>query len=197
MNVNEEGSSTKVWPKKVIYKNLTMIGLVSLLNYSAIGPTNTLMTSVAGRTLGNLTYGMSYFFTALFNFLSVPFLSSFSSRKKLVLFGVSCIIEFIACNWYTSYYTLIPGAVLFGIGVPVVWMTSLVYVKELAVYYAKNSAQKDTNIASYFTGILIAFFVIGYLVGNATTAGILTILKSDRINNNITDTDQNDNFNES
>ncbi|XP_065910094.1 protein unc-93 homolog A-like isoform X2 [Dysidea avara] len=201
MDLNGEtavGSSTpKVWPKKIIYKNLVIIGLVSLLNFSAIAPTVSLMTSVAGRTLGNLTYGMSYFFTCLFSFLSVPLLSNFASRKKLVLFGVACIIGFIACNWYTSYYTLIPGAVLFGIGTPVVWMTSLVYVKELAVYYAKNSAQKDTNIASYFTGILIAFSVIGYLVGNATTAGILTILKSDRINNNETDTDQNDNFTKS
>ena len=191
MDVNGEtelGSKNapKLWPKKVVYKNLIMIGLVSLLDYSAIAPTNMLMTSVAGRTLGNIVYGMSYFFTCLFTFLSVSLLSNIKSRKKLLLFGVSCIIGYTACNWYTSYYSLIPGAVLFGIGVSIVSMTSLVYVRELAFFSARNSKEKDTNVTSYFTGVLIAFIVVGYLVGNGTAAGILTLLKPDSVNNNDT-----------
>jgi len=172
-----------VCSKKVAYKNVIIIGLVSLLNYSAISPTNTLMTSTAGKTLGNITYGMNYTSTCLFTFLAVSLLNNFKSRKKLLLFGVLCIVGVMACNWYTSYYTLLPGTLLFGVGVPTVWMTSLVYVKEIAVYYTRNSTQKDTNIASYFTGIIIAFSVVGYLVGNATIAGVLTLLK-DQVGNN-------------
>jgi len=198
MDVNEEtalesNNTPKLWPEKVVYKNLIMIGLVSLLDYSAIAPTNILMTSVAGRTLGNIVYGMSYFFTSLFTFLSVSLLNNIESRKKLLLFGVSCIIGYTACNWYTSYYSLIPGAVLFGIGVPIVWVTSLVYVRDLAVYSARNSKKKDTNFASYFTGVLIAFSMFGYLVGNGTAAGILTLLKPDNVNSN----DTNNNLNSS
>ncbi|XP_065910448.1 UNC93-like protein isoform X2 [Dysidea avara] len=190
-------SDHKACSKQVAYKNVTMIGLVSLLNYSAISPTITMMTSVAGKKLGSLSYGLNYVFTCLFSFLTISLLNNFSSRKKLLLFGVLCIIGFTACNWYTSYYTLIPGAVLFGFGVPVTWITSLVYVKEIAVYYARNSTQKDTNIASYFTGIVVAFSLVGYLVGNATIAGILTLLKSDDVNNNATTVNMGSNFTES
>jgi len=179
-------NDAKVCSKKVAYKNVIIIGLVSLLNYSAISPTNTLMTSTAGRTLGNITYGMNYTLTCLFTFLAVSLLNNFRSRKKIMLLGVLCIAGVMACNWYTSYYTLLPGTLLFGIGVPIVWMTSLVYVKEIAVYYGKSSAQKDTNIASYFTGIIVAFSVVGYLVGNATIAAVLTLLKPDEASNNST-----------
>ena len=196
--MNGEAASNAIpWPRRVIYKNLIIVGLVNLLNYSAIDPTSTLMTSVAGRTLGNLTHGMSYCFTSLFTFLSVTLLSNFTSRKKLILFGVLCIVGFVACNWYTSYYTLLPGTVLFGIGVPIVWITSLVYLRELAVYYTRNSTLKDTNITSYFTGILIAFSVVGYLVGNITISGVLTLLKSDEVNNNATSINLNSSFTES
>jgi len=197
MKVNGEAafgsSNPKMWPRKVIYKNLIIVGLVSLLGYSAISPTKTLMTTVAGRTLGNLTHGMSYFFTSLFSFLAVPLLNNFASRKKLILFGILCTVGFMACNWYTSYYTLLPGTLLFGIGVPIVWMTSLVYLRELAFYYTRNCTLKDTDIASYFIGILIAFSVVGYLVGNATIAAVLALLKSENVNNNATSTNLNSN----
>ena len=53
--------------KAKVYKNLIVIGLMLLLSFSSTTPTVTLVTSIAGKTLGNITFCLNNVFTCLFN----------------------------------------------------------------------------------------------------------------------------------
>ena len=182
---------------RAVYKNLVTLGFMNLLTNSAFVPAVTLVSSRAGKTLGNITFSLNLIFSCLFSFISVSVMNDETSKKKTILVGDICVIGFAACNWYISYYTLIPGTVLYGVGLATTWIVSLMYVNKIARYHARKRSQSEASVISFLTGILVAFSVAGYIVGNATTSGILTILKSDDTNNNDTSNELQSNNTES
>ena len=170
-----------------VYKNLIVIGIMLLLSYSVTGPTVTLVTSLAGRTLGNVTFCLNYIFTCLFNFMSMSVVNKGTSKKRVMVIGNICLVGFAVLNWHISYYTLIPGTVFFGFGVSVVWIASMMYTSKLAVDYARRYNLIDKSVASFFTGVVVGLSNMGYLLGSASSAGVLTLLKLDEEHYNGTD----------
>ena len=184
-DINQKTSARDIFDTTVkisrarVYKNLIVIGIMLLLSYSVTGPTVTLVTSLAGRTLGNVTFCLNYIFTCLFNFMSMSVLNKGTSKKRVMVIGNICLVGFAILNWHISYYTLIPGTVLFGFGVSVIWIASMMYSSKLAVDYAKRYNLTDKSVASFFTGVVVGLASMGYLLGSASTAGVLTLLKLD------------------
>lgn len=178
--------------KARVYKNLIVIGSMLLLSYSSTNPTVTLVTSIAGKTLGNVTFCLNNLFTCLFSFVSITVLSNGVSKKKAMIIGNVSLIGFAVCNWYVSYYTLIPGTMLFGFGCSVVTISSLMYTSKIAVNYAKRWNLVDKSVASFFTGMVMALTSVGFLLGSASTASVLTLLGPKEDYHNDTDSiDQN------
>jgi len=174
-----EFSSTLAMSKVTVYKNLLIIGLINLFQYSATNPTNSLVTSVAGKTPGNIVYSFNYLFSCLFTLLSIPILSSEMKEKRVLMVTTMSLVFYTACNWYISYYTLIPGSFFHGVAVSITCVTSLVYANKLGTRYAREQKLNETIIISYFNGIVTAFSTAGFITGNGTAALILTILKTD------------------
>ena len=163
--------------KKLVYKNLLIVGSMQLLAFAAISPTNSLVTTTAGKTLGNITFALNHIFSCLFSFFAISVFNKETNTKIMILFGNACLVGFAACNWYVSYYTLIPGSLLFGVGLSTSWIASMLYTKKLSVNYTTNYSLNEERITSLFTGIVLGFSVAGYLLGNATTSGVLMLVK--------------------
>ena len=163
--------------KKTVYKNLLIVGFIQLLSFAAISPTGSLMTTSAGKMLGNVTFALNHIFSCLFSFFAISLLDKETSTKMVILLGNACIVGFTACNWYISYYTLIPGTLLFGIGLSTSWIASMMYAKKLSVNYTTKHNLNEQHITSLFTGIILGFSVAGYTLGNATTSSVLMLLK--------------------
>ena len=175
--IQKASDNDVVYSRKMVYKNLLVIGFAQLLSYAATNPTNALVTTTAGKTLGNITFGLNYIFSCLFSFFTISIFNKQTSKRNAILFAIACIVGFTACNWYVSYYTLIPGTLLFGVGASASWIITLTYIKKLSVNYSKGHSFNEQHITSLFTGIVIGMAVAGYVLGNATTSGILTLLK--------------------
>ena len=164
--------------RKAVYKNVLVIGFAQLLVYAAINPTNALVTSTAGKTLGNITFSLNYIFSCFFSFFAICMLDKQTSKKQVLLFGTVCITGFVACNWYVSYYSMIPGTTLFGAGISSSWIITLMYVKKLSINYTTKYSLNEKRITSLFAGIVMGFSFAGYVLGNATASGVLMLLKS-------------------
>ena len=177
--------------KITVYKNLLILGSMQVLAWAAISPTAALGTTTAGKTLGNITFMLNNIFSCLFTFFTISMLDKETNKKVVILFGNACIIGFTACNWYISYYTLIPGTLLFGLGHSTLWMASTMYMKKLSVNYSKKYNFNEQYTTSFFTGIIMGFSLVGYVVGNATTSGVLTLLKEVDSNNDTTNLSNN------
>ena len=172
-------NSNKAMTKLQVYKNLLFIGLLNVFQYSATISTNALITSTGGKTLGNIVYCLNYFFSAIFSLLSIAVLNSRIKEKEILWISNIALVIFAIANLHISYYTLIPASFFHGFAVAMAFVTSLVYVNKLAIHYAETYKLDNDGTISLFGGILFGFSLAGYLVGNGTTAGILTVLKSD------------------
>ena len=182
MDLAEEKTSTdnnKAMSRLQIYKNLLLIGILNLLQYSATIPTNTLITSTAGKTLGYIAYSLNYSFSAAFALLSIPILNCRIKEKEILWINNISLVIFAICNLYISYYTLILASFFHGLSTAMAFVTSLVYANKLAVNYAEAYRLDCNSTISFFGGTVTAFSLVGYLFGNGTTAGILTLLKSE------------------
>ena len=188
MDEKETHSDVKVVKsKKTVYKNLLIVGSTQLLVSAAISPTVALATSTAGKTLGTITFSLNNIFSCLFSFFTICVLDKETNEKLVILFGSACFIGFTACNWYVSYYTLIPGTLLFGGGLSTSWIASMMYLKNLSINYTKKYNLNEKHITSLFTGIIMGFSLAGYTLGNATTSGVLMLLKqNDSENDTVT-----------
>ena len=204
MNVDEEKTSSssngtsngRAMSRVQVYKNLLVIGFMNMFQYSVTNPTNALVTSAAGKTLGNVAYSLNYFFSCVFTVLSIPVLNSRVKEKEILYVNNIALVIFAICNWYISYFTLIPASVFHGISVAMAYFVSLVYINKLAVHYAEEYKLNVKSVISYFTGIMVGFSLVGYLTGNGTAALILTFLKSeDDGDSNITMSDNMTNTN--
>ena len=172
-------SNDKPMSKVQVYKNLVVIGAMNLLQYSATIGTSALITSTAGKTLGNIVYFLNYFFSTVLCLLSIPMLNSHIKEKEILWINNISLVIFTMANLHISYYTLIPGSFFHGSSTAMAFVTSLVYVTKLAKYYAEAFKLNSSSMISLFNGILIAFSFGGYLLGNGTTSVILTLLISE------------------
>ena len=184
-------SSGRAMSRLQVYKNLLVIGLMNMLQYSVINPTNALVTSAAGKTLGNVAYSLNYLSACIFTILSIPVLNSQVKEKEVLWINNIALVVFAICNWYISYFTLITASFFHGLSVAVAYMVSLVYINKLAVYYAEEYKLSAKSVISLFSGIMVGFTLVGYIIGNGTASLILTLLKSegnDDTNTNFTTT---------
>lgn len=184
MDTDEQKTPTssdhgKTMTRLEVYKNLLVIGFINLFQYSVTNPTNALVTSTAGKTLGNVAYSLNYLLACLFTVLSIPILNSRVKEKETLYMNNVALVIFAICNLYISYYTLIPASFFHGMSVAMAYMVSLVYVNKLAVRYAEAYKLNTKSVISFFSGVMVGFSLVGYLVGNSTAAAILTLLKSE------------------
>ena len=205
MNINEEKisptadetSDGKAMSRVQVYKNLLVIGLMNMFQYSVTNPTNALVTSAAGKTLGNVAYSLNYLFSCVFTVLSIPVLDSQVKEKETLYVNNIALVIFAMCNWHLSYYTLIPASVFHGVSVAMAYLVSLVYVNKLAVHYAKEYKLNTKGVISFFSGIMVGFSLVGYLTGNGTVALVLTFLKSEDDNGSESNSTVSDNMTDS
>ena len=186
MNIDEEKTSSssdgtidgKAMSRVQVYKNLLVIGFMNMFQYSVVNPTNALVTSAAGKTLGNVAYSLNYLFSCVFTVLSILVLNSRVKEKEILYVNNIALVIFAICNWHISYYTLISASVFHGISVAMAYVVSLVYINKLAVHYAEEYKLNAKSVISFFSGIMVGFTLVGYLTGNGTAAIVLTFLKS-------------------
>lgn len=184
MDTVEEKSSAsnsdgRAMSRLQVYKNLLVIALMNMFQYSVTNPTNALVTSTAGKTLGNVAYSLNYLFACLFTILSIPVLNSRVKEKETLWINNTALVIFAICNWYISYFTLIPASFFHGLSVAIAYMVSLVYINKLAVDYAEAYKLTTKSVISFFSGIMVGFSLVGYVIGNGTAALILTLLRSE------------------
>merc|ERR1719259_426748 len=103
------------------------------------------------------------------------FLPSFIIKKLTVKWGLVacmfCYSVYIAAQFYPSFGTLIPGAIVVGIGAAPMWSAKCTYLTQVGNRYAELSGVPVEPIIVRFFGIFFLFFqsssVWGHLISSA------------------------------
>ena len=122
--------------KRRIYKNLILISFAFLLLFTAFGTTGSLQSSI-NDVDGLGTASLAVLYAALV--LSCMFVPSIMIEKMTVkwalVVSVFCYSSYIASQFYPEFYTLLPTAVVLGLGAAPMWSAKCTYLTQVAHRY--------------------------------------------------------------
>ena len=146
--INEEKENKHIKFKTL--KNNILLSLSFFFQFLSFNGLNNLQSSInSENNLGIIAMlSSTVFFTISCLFLPT-IVTKYVGYKWSFIGANTSITVFILANFYPRFYTLIPAAVLSGIGQSIMWVNQGSYTAELAVLYAK--ATKKTQEAALLT----------------------------------------------
>ena len=150
--------------KRTYYKNIYMLSIVFLLligaHYGLVGIQSTINSREGLVTLAVLN---SLFVASITIAPAVIWLLGI--RNALLL---ACVLQvaYVTTNYLFDYATLVPGAVIGGFSLGIVWVTANLYVSITATSLASTINVKPTVVIGKFGGIFYMFIALSLMIGN-------------------------------
>jgi len=158
--------------KRSIMKNVIVISFAFLLLFTAFQSMSFLQSSI-NKVDGLGTYSNVAVYAALVAscmFLPSWVIKTFTVKWGLVM-SMFCYTAYIATQFYPQFYTIIPGAIVVGIGAAPMWSAKCTYLTQVGNRYAELSGVPVEPIIVRFFGIFFLFFqsssVWGHLISSA------------------------------
>ena len=100
--------------------------------------------------------------------------------KWAMVVSIFCYSTYIAAQFHPEFYTLVPGAIILGIGAAPMWSAQCTYLSQIGNVYGELTNQPVEPILVKFFGIFFFFFQSNRIWGNLiSSAGkVLCLLKS-------------------
>ena len=150
--------------RREYYKNIYALSLVFFL---VIGAHEGL---VGVQTTINLKYGL--IFLAIENAFLVctvviaPAVIWLLGIRNTMLLGCTLQVGFVASNYLRELSTLIPGAVVGGFSIGILWVSASLYKSITATTVANIVGAKPTVVIGKFGGVFYFFVSISLMIGN-------------------------------
>jgi len=153
---------------------LIMMSVSFLCVFLAFNGTQTIMSSLLSGNLGYWSIACIYIaFTASSLLISSPFVIAVTTKWSLFVGGV-LYLGFIIANIWPMWETLVPCAVVLGIGAAIIWTAQGSYVTNAALCHAKLSGKPPRSSIGLFNGIFFGIFQLSMLIGNIISSLILS-----------------------
>ncbi|GAB0098723.1 MFS transporter superfamily [Sergentomyia squamirostris] len=159
-----------------ILKNIGIISLAFLLQFTAFQGTGSLQSSINGG-LGTLSLS-AVFGAIVVSCVFIPTLAIKKFTAKWTLcFSMLCYVPYLAAQFYPRTYTLIPAGVLVGLGAAPMWAAQSSYLSQVAHVYAQVTNQSVKAIIVRFFGIFYLYWQSAELWGNLISGLVLSSAK--------------------
>ena len=145
--------------KNQIIKNLLVVSFAFLCLFTSFGSLQNLQSSLHDiEGLG--TVGLSCIYAALvISCLFVPPpLIDFLGCKWTVAFSMLCYILFMAANMHARWWTIIPSALILGLGAAPLWSAKCTYLTQTGTWYARMMGTTDDDVINRFFGVFFMLF---------------------------------------
>ncbi|CAH1778626.1 unnamed protein product [Owenia fusiformis] len=157
-----------------IYKNIVIMSLTFLFNFTAFQSLSNLQSSLnITANLGTISLAVVYGALVLSCMFLPKFLIRHLGCKWTVTLAVLCYTVYIACNFYPAFETLIPGAIVLGFGAAPLWSAKCTYLTETGIEYAKLSGERSEVVINRFFGFFFLVFQTGQIWGNLISSLVL------------------------
>ncbi|XP_053962548.1 UNC93-like protein [Anastrepha ludens] len=168
--------------KRIITKNVIVIGLAFMIHFTAFHGTSNLQSSVnSDKALGTTTLAVIYGSLILSNvFLPMTVIRWFGCHLTMAL-AFFAYMPFIAAQFYPRFETLIPAGLMVGFGGGPLWCAKCTYLSTVAEALTQvrgNRSRKDVNTVKFF-GLFFIFYQMAQVWGNLISSSVLSFTSSD------------------
>ncbi|KAL5477660.1 hypothetical protein EMCRGX_G024485 [Ephydatia muelleri] len=173
-------------PGKTAYKNVFGLSVSVMLLFCAFQGLQSLQSSInSSGGLGLVSLAILYVFFVIAGFVT-PGIVKILGTKYALMGGMVCHFIYVASNYYSDWYTLIPSSILLGFASGPIWAAVSVHLTEIAVKVAPIVKETHQNLIGQFTGIFFLFFQLSQIPGNLASSLILLYSESNVISENCT-----------
>ncbi|XP_055939287.1 UNC93-like protein [Argiope bruennichi] len=160
--------------KHRILKNLASLAFGHFLVFTAFDSLSNLQSTVnQSDGVGVASQSVIYsFFTISSFFLPTYFIRRFGCKKTLLI-SVFSVCPYVAANFYPTWGTLMPSAVLSGMAFGPLWAARSTYVNELSFQFSDYSKASISVINAWFFGIYSFFHENAEIWGNVISYYVL------------------------
>ncbi|CAL1287426.1 unnamed protein product [Larinioides sclopetarius] len=160
--------------KHRILRNLVSLAFGHFLVFTAFDSLSNLQSTVNQNDgVGVASQSVIYaFFTISSLFLPTYLIKRFGCKKTLLV-SVFSVCPYVAANFYPSWGTLMPSAVLSGMAFGPLWAARSTYVNELSFQYSDYSKASISVINAWFFGIYSFFHENAEIWGNVISYYVL------------------------
>ncbi|XP_018010588.1 UNC93-like protein isoform X2 [Hyalella azteca] len=157
-----------------IMKNIIVISIAFTFLFTAYNAMANLQSSI-NEELGTTSLAVLYGALVLSCMFVPPLLIS---KLKVKLTIAVCMLGYSAymvAQFYPEYYTMIPGAILLGLGAAPMWSAKCTYLTEVGRIYAGITNQDTEVIVTRMFGIFFLFFQSSQVWGNLISSAVLSV----------------------
>ena len=86
--------------------------------------------------------------------------------KWTMVVSIFCYSTYIAAQFHPQFYTLVPGAIILGLGAAPMWSAKCTYLSQVGNIYGELTNQPVEPIIVKFFGIFFLFFQSSSIWGN-------------------------------
>jgi len=153
---------------------LLMMSVSFLCVFLAFNGTQTIMSSLLPGTLGYWSIACIYIaFTLSSLFVSAAFVIAVTTKWSLFIGGV-LYLGFIVANIWPMWATLVPCAIILGVGAAIIWTAQGAYVTNSAMCFARMTGRPPRSSVGMFNGIFFGIFQLSMLIGNIISSLVLS-----------------------
>ncbi|KAF8793241.1 UNC93-like protein like [Argiope bruennichi] len=148
----EHSNQVRDLSKLRIVKNLIVLSASYLLisiAYEGLLLLQTTMNKEKG--IGTVSAAVNYIFYGISSLLFSNLIIKKCGAKNAQLLGAILYLPFIASNLYPTWFTMIPSAILRGIGCNLVLTAHAIYINESSILFCKT--EKDSNASKCISNI--------------------------------------------
>ena len=160
-------------PRVRAYKNVLGAGFSFNLIISSVIALVSLQSSLndeEGLGLATLAIGSATFLVS--GVFTSSFIRALGTKYASVVTYIMSFIYLVA-NFYPSWYTLVPGAICYGLSLGPTFASVNIHATAIAIKYAPDLNEDKDHLIAFFNGIVTMFFKMGYIPGNLATTIVL------------------------
>jgi len=160
--------------KLLIWKNVILISIsfsVTFMAFQSLQNIQSSLNPIGG--LGVASLSVSYSFTILTGIFLTSLIISSKGCKWTLVVSTFCYIGFAVANFYPTWLTLIPAAVIVGVAAGPLWAAKCTYLSASALQYSKITGEKKGPILTHFFGIFSMIYLSGTIIGNILMSVLL------------------------
>lgn len=163
------GGSTRVY-----WKNLAGLSLGIMFSLVAYNSLFFVQSSLHGKSaVGTTALAVDYSAQVISCAFMPKLLMQTVGYKWTLLLAIAGIASYVAANMYAFYETMLPAALLMGLGFAAMWATMNTIVTQLATGYAEVTGTKPNTAISRFFGIFYMVIEQAKIWGNLLSSTVL------------------------
>lgn len=154
-----------------ILKNVSALSFAFMIQFTAFQGTANLQSSINAKD-GLGTVSLSAVYAALVVsciFVPTILIKLFTVKWTLCL-SLLCYAPYIGAQFYPRFYTLVPTAIMLGLGAAPMWASKATYLTQVAGVYAKITDQPVDGIIVRFFGFFFLAWQASELWGNLVSS---------------------------